>query len=265
MTPALNSPLRHWVSDEDGARAAAADRLEASLEAMRAAGMKARGEIGDSDPVQAIDDALRTFAPDDIVISTHPEGRSNWLERGVVDAARERFDVPITHVVVDLDADRADAPAEASARAAARDLHGARRNLAVGLRRAQTDVDRDVLRVLAVGQVRRHAGNAGARLRVRVGDLPADEVRDGRLVEALLLVGAKASSRFGPTVPWVLALARVWQAPHFCTKSALPFDGSPEVTRCDGAAAGRDQRRWRASSGDGCPARAPAHRRYTVT
>jgi GABA permease len=75
--------------------------------------MKARGEVGDSDPVQAIGDALRTFAPDEIVISTHPEGRSNWLERGVVNHARERFDVPLTHVVVDLDAERAEpAPAE---------------------------------------------------------------------------------------------------------------------------------------------------------
>jgi hypothetical protein len=104
VTPALNSPLRHWVSDEDGARAAAAERLDTSLEAMRAAGLEARGQVGDSDPVQAIEDALRTFAPDELVISTHPEGRSNWLERGVVEAARERFDLPVTHVVVDLEA-----------------------------------------------------------------------------------------------------------------------------------------------------------------
>ena len=115
VCPALNSPLKHWVSDEDGARAAAADRLEASLEAMRAAGLEARGEVGDGDPVQAIADAMRTFAPDDIVISTHPEGRSNWLERGVVDAARERFEVPLTHVVVDLEGERAEpAPTESS-------------------------------------------------------------------------------------------------------------------------------------------------------
>ena len=65
-------------------------------------GSTARGEIGDGDPLQAIEDALRTFAPDELVISTHPEGRSNWLERGVVEAARERFDLPVTHVVVDL-------------------------------------------------------------------------------------------------------------------------------------------------------------------
>ena len=40
---------------------------------------------------------------DEIIISTHPEGRSNWLERGVVERARERFTVPVTHVVVDLE------------------------------------------------------------------------------------------------------------------------------------------------------------------
>ncbi len=104
VVPALNSPLKHWVSDEDGARNAAKTRLEASLRTMRAAGISATGEIGDGDPLQAIDDALRTFAPDELVISTHPEGRSNWLERGVVVAAGERFDIPVTHVVVDLEA-----------------------------------------------------------------------------------------------------------------------------------------------------------------
>ncbi|HEX4519775.1 MAG TPA: universal stress protein [Gaiellaceae bacterium] len=104
VVPALNSPLKHWVSDEDGARTAASERLEASLAAMRAAGITARGEIGDGDPLQAIGDALRTFAPDELVISTHPEGRSHWLERGVVASAEERFDIPVTHVVVDLEA-----------------------------------------------------------------------------------------------------------------------------------------------------------------
>ena len=73
---------------------------------MHEAGIEARGEIGDGDPLQAIEDALRTFAPDELVISTHPEGRSNWLERGVVAGARERFALPVTHVVVDLEAEQ---------------------------------------------------------------------------------------------------------------------------------------------------------------
>ena len=104
VCPALNSQVRTWTSDEDGARTAAQARLEASLARLRQDGVQAEGEVGDGDPLQAIEDALRTFGADEIVISTHPVGRSNWLERNVVGAARERFDVPITHVVVDLDA-----------------------------------------------------------------------------------------------------------------------------------------------------------------
>src|SRR5687768_6322612 len=104
VCPALNTQVRHWASDEDGARAAAQRRLDDSLGRLREVGVHARGEVGDGDPLQAMEDALRTFGADEIVISTHPEGRSNWLERGVVSAARERFDVPITHVVVDLEA-----------------------------------------------------------------------------------------------------------------------------------------------------------------
>jgi GABA permease len=104
VCPALNSQVRTWASDEDGARAAAQQRLDASLARLRQEGVQAQGEVGDGDPLQAIEDALRTFDPDEIVISTHPEGRSHWLERNVVGAARDRFDPPITHVVVDLDA-----------------------------------------------------------------------------------------------------------------------------------------------------------------
>ena len=106
VCPALNSPLRHWVSDEDEARAHAQERLDESLVSMRAAGLEAGGEIGDGDPIQAIEDGVRTFRPDELVISTHPPGRSHWLERGVVEKARERFELPVTHVVVDLEADR---------------------------------------------------------------------------------------------------------------------------------------------------------------
>jgi Universal stress protein family len=103
VTPALNSPIRHWASDEDNARAAAQERLTSSLERLKALGVHARGEVGDGDPLQAIEDALRTFGADEIILSTHPEGRSHWLERGVVTKARERFAVPVTHVVVDLE------------------------------------------------------------------------------------------------------------------------------------------------------------------
>ena len=102
VCPALNSKLRTWTSDEDGARAAAQARLDTSLERLEELGVRARGEIGDGDPLQALEDALREFPADEIVVSTHPPGRSHWLEQGVVETARMRYDVPVTHVIVDL-------------------------------------------------------------------------------------------------------------------------------------------------------------------
>lgn len=108
VTPALaSSRAAHWASDVDEAIELARQRMELSLIAIGELGLKARGEIGDSDPNMAIEDALRVFPADEIVISTHPPARSRWLEHGVVDRAREQIDLPISHVVVDLAADRA--------------------------------------------------------------------------------------------------------------------------------------------------------------
>jgi hypothetical protein len=107
VAPALNSPLRTWTSDVDGAIRDARERLNTSLGALLAAGVDARGDVGDGDPLQAIEDGLRTFDADELIVSTHPPGRSNWLERDVVAKARERFEIPITHVVVDLEHERA--------------------------------------------------------------------------------------------------------------------------------------------------------------
>ncbi len=105
VTPALAaSRADHWASDIDAAIEIARQRMELSLIEIRSLGLKAKGEIGDSDPNMAIEDALRVFAADEILISTHPPERSRWLEHGVVDKARERIELPITHVVVDLDA-----------------------------------------------------------------------------------------------------------------------------------------------------------------
>lgn len=108
VTPALAaSRASHWASDIDEAIELARQRMELSLIAIGKLGLKAKGEIGDSDPNVAIEDALRAFPADEIVISTHPPERSRWLEHGVVDRAREQIDLPITHVVVDLAVDRA--------------------------------------------------------------------------------------------------------------------------------------------------------------
>ena len=102
VCPALNTKIKHWTNEEDQARADAQRRLEGLLTSLRSEGVDARGDIGDDDPVQAMEDALRLFPADEVMISTHPPGRSNWLEHDVVERARKRFDLPVTHVVVDL-------------------------------------------------------------------------------------------------------------------------------------------------------------------
>jgi hypothetical protein len=107
VTPALTSAVKHWLSDVDEAIEAASERRADSVRAIEALGLTARGEVGDSDPNVAIEDALRSFPADEVIISTHPPQRSRWLERGVVDRARRDVDLPVTHVVVDLEAEAA--------------------------------------------------------------------------------------------------------------------------------------------------------------
>lgn len=103
VTPALaGSRAEHWASDVDEAMELARQRMELSMIAIGELGLRARGEIGDSDPNVAIEDALRGFPADELVISTHPPERSRWLERGVVERARNEIELPVTHVVVDL-------------------------------------------------------------------------------------------------------------------------------------------------------------------
>jgi GABA permease len=100
VVPAVNTTIRHWTSDEDRARVAAQARLDQALAGLQAAGIRADGEIGDDDPLQAAEDALRTFGADEIVIATRPEGESDWLAHGVVEAAQDRFGCDVVHVVV---------------------------------------------------------------------------------------------------------------------------------------------------------------------
>jgi hypothetical protein len=105
VAPALNSRLRHWVSDVDGAVAIAHERVALAVAELRARGISARGEVGDANPLTAIEDALALFPATEIIIATHPPKRSNWLEHGLVDKATAHFDIPIDHLVSEFGLD----------------------------------------------------------------------------------------------------------------------------------------------------------------
>ena len=101
VAPALNeSKARFWASDADASIERAEDVAEESVERMDEEGMDAAGDTGESDPLLALQDALATFAADEIVLCTHSGGEINWLEEGLVDEAKERFDPPVRHVEV---------------------------------------------------------------------------------------------------------------------------------------------------------------------
>src|SRR5436190_2801891 len=102
VSPALqDSPLRFWMSDVDQAIARAREVEEETVERLDEAGVDAAGDTGESDPLLAVQDALQTFPADEIVLFTHPGGDRNWLEEGLVDEAKERFEPPVRHMLVE--------------------------------------------------------------------------------------------------------------------------------------------------------------------
>lgn len=95
VSPAAASPVRRWTSDVDGARARARSRVDMTVARLRAASIDAAGMLGDEDPVRAVEDALRTFGGDEIVVATS----ASQGGEGVAARVRERFALPVTHLV----------------------------------------------------------------------------------------------------------------------------------------------------------------------
>jgi methylmalonyl-CoA mutase cobalamin-binding subunit len=104
----VNAPSSGYVVYEDTRRAAAGRRLDRTLAALREAGIAAHGLVVDTAPEDAVRDALAQLepTPDRIVVSTHPAQKSGWLRKHVVDKIRDAAgDVPVEHVVVDLESE----------------------------------------------------------------------------------------------------------------------------------------------------------------
>ena len=107
----VNQPERGYVVYEDTRRAAAGRRLDRTLSILRDEGIPAHGFVVETDPVTAVQDALAQLEPpvDAIVIATHPQQKSGWLRKNVVDGIRAAAgSIPVEHVVVDLTAETGD-------------------------------------------------------------------------------------------------------------------------------------------------------------
>ena len=102
----VNEPQRGYVVYTDTRRASARRRLERALDHLRETGIPADGYVVDADPAAAVRDALATLEPpvDEVLVSTHPEEKSGWLRRGVLDRIRSAAgSVPMEHLVASGD------------------------------------------------------------------------------------------------------------------------------------------------------------------
>jgi hypothetical protein len=105
VVPILASRIHYIASDLDVELGEARDRLEDTLAWARTEGLQLTGRIGDpSIALGAIDDELRLSGADEVIISTLPRGKSNWLETGIVERLRDELDIPVTHTVVEVEA-----------------------------------------------------------------------------------------------------------------------------------------------------------------
>jgi hypothetical protein len=101
----VSQPREGYVVYRDSRRAAAGRRLERTLTALREAGIPAHGGVFEDEPLAAVKDILASEQVDEIVVSTHPETKSGWLRKNLVDEIRKAAgDRPVEHVVADVSA-----------------------------------------------------------------------------------------------------------------------------------------------------------------
>jgi hypothetical protein len=101
VAPALSSRKRFLLADPDPGIERAEEVQQETVERLDEEGVDAAGDTGESDPLLAIQDALQTFDADEIVLFTHQGAETNWLEEGLMEDAKERFEPPVRHLVVE--------------------------------------------------------------------------------------------------------------------------------------------------------------------
>src|SRR3954471_12185378 len=96
-------PASHTAKDltwtEGGDRTAAEARLAEAMARFRAAGAVVTGEVGDTNPIEAIGDVLRRESFDEIILSTLPPGVSRWLGQDLPKRVAKQYRVPVQHIV----------------------------------------------------------------------------------------------------------------------------------------------------------------------
>jgi hypothetical protein len=113
LSPVMASRAHHWAGDVDRERDQAQVRLEASLAWAIQQGFVAKGEVGDLDAMGAIEDELRDFGADEVIIVTHPSERTSWLANRMLSHLKQQLEVPVREIVMGDEHDQSSTPKEA--------------------------------------------------------------------------------------------------------------------------------------------------------
>ena len=101
VAPALHeSTLKFWLSDADDAIARAERVRRESVEMLDAGGVPAHSDTGEGDPLDAIEDTLRTFDAERIVLFRHPRGEQRYREDVNPLDVEQRFGLPVDQALV---------------------------------------------------------------------------------------------------------------------------------------------------------------------
>ena len=99
VAPALHrSALRFWLSDADEAIRRAELVQRETVEGLDDAGLDARGDSGEGDPIKAVEDALMTFPAERILIFTRPSSEQRYDEGLNADALPQHVGLPVQEV-----------------------------------------------------------------------------------------------------------------------------------------------------------------------
>jgi hypothetical protein len=115
LSPVMASRAHHWTGDVDRELEQAQVRLEASLAWAVEQGFVAKGEIGDPDAMAAIEDELRDFGADEVVIVTRPSERTSWLANRMLSQLEKQLEVPVREIVMGEEDDRSSTPSKGTA------------------------------------------------------------------------------------------------------------------------------------------------------
>ena len=177
----MTRPRSGYVIYDDAVRDAAQVRLDLALSYLHGEDIVAGGDIGDEDPFTATLDAIHEYQPDEVIISTLPLASSGWLRRDLVERIQDSTDVPVTHVISDIDAEGL--PFQVTLVVA--NVTAGRGKLRARMEEIAAEAD-DMLFIVVVPLEAHRDGRAAAVARARLGNTLDKMRREGLLVAGMI-------------------------------------------------------------------------------